>query len=143
MARIDDGWQTLITFANAPSIALLFAEKSVTPPGIDGGGLNDTTTMRNSVWRTGAPKNLKTLSESGFECSYDPAVLDDILTMINDNQLITITFPDGSSWDFWGFLNSFKPNPVVEGQQATAVCQLLPTNQNADGVETAPVHNEA
>ncbi len=41
--RLDDGYQTLIEFAENPAIKLW--EKSVTPPGIDGGDAIDTTTM--------------------------------------------------------------------------------------------------
>jgi len=55
MARIDDGFQTLVSFANYPDVLLW--EKEVTPPGVDGGGANETTTMRNTAWRTRSPSN--------------------------------------------------------------------------------------
>ncbi len=50
MPRIDDGHPTKMTFAEDASISLW--EKAVTPPGVEGGGENDTTTMHNSIWRT-------------------------------------------------------------------------------------------
>lgn len=137
MARIDDGFATLITFANYPSVALW--EKEVTPPGISGGGANDTTTMRNTAWRTRSPKQLKTLSDASGVYAYDPASYTDLIAMINENQQITITFADAQTLTFWGWLDEFTPARAVEGEQPTAEATIVPSNQNASGVETAPV----
>lgn len=136
MARIDDGHGTTISFANYPSVA--FYEKTVTPPGVDGGGENDTTTMRNTAWRTKAPKQLKSLSECSFTAAYDPAVYTSIVSMVNENQQITVTFADGQTLTFWGWLNEFTPQDVTEGEQPVADVTIIPSNQNAAGVETAP-----
>ncbi len=136
MARIDDGFSTLFTFADFPTVQ--FFEKTVTPPGMQGGGANDTTTMHNSVWRTMAPKKLKTMSEGSAKVSYDPVVYTDIVSMIQHNQLCTIHFPDGSTVDFWGWLDEFTPDEVQEGQQPTAGIKVIPSNQDASAVETAP-----
>lgn len=143
MARIDDGFSTTISFADNPSV--LFYEKTVTPPGMDGGGPNDTTTMRNTSLRTKAPKQLKTMTQMTAVVSYDPEVFDptEVWAMINENQLITIDFPDGSSLDFWGWLDKFMPGEVQEGEQPTATITIECSNQNDSGVETAPVFNAA
>ena len=138
MARIDDGHPTIISFADDASVALY--QKEVTPPGIDGGGENDTTTMENTVYRTKWPKSLITLTEASFTAAYDPAVYDEIIAMVNDNQLITVTFPDTSTLAFWGWINEFTPNRNVEGEQSTAEVTIIPSNQNASKVETAPVY---
>ena len=139
MARIDDGHGTTYAFADLPSVN--FYEKQVTPPGLDGGGENDTTTMQNTTYRTRAPKQLVTLTESTLVAAYDPDVYDDIVGAngINNNQLITITFPDGSTLAFWGWINSFVPNEMVEGSQPTANVSIMCSNQNGAGAETAPV----
>jgi len=137
--RLDDGYQTLISFAADPTV--LFYEKTVTPPGIDGGGEVDTTTMLNAAWRTRNSKALITLSNAGITVAYDPAVLPEIVNLVNVNNLITITFPDGDTWAFWGWLNTFTPNEHVEGEQPTAEIEIIPSNQNDSGVETAPVHS--
>lgn len=139
--RIDDGFSTIIDFANFPSVQ--FWEKEVMPPGMDGGGANDTTTMRNTALRTKAPKKLKSMSDGNFTAAYDPEVYDSVWDMINVNQLITITFADGSSLAFWGWLNEFKPNAVKEGEQPTAQCVFICSNQDDSGVETAPVYAAA
>ena len=121
MSRIDDGHPTLISFANYPSVS--FWEKEVTPPGMQGGGENDTTTMHNSTWRTRNPKTLKTMSNCSFTAAYDPVVYNNVVAMINENQGITITFPDSSTLTFWGWLDEFTPNRVVAALKHT--CKQL------------------
>ena len=138
-SRLDDGHQTLISFAADPTV--LFYEKSVTPPGIDGGGEVDVTVMENSTWRTRNPKALVTLSNASMTVAYDPATYPEIIALVNVNTLITVTFPDGDTLAFWGWLNTFTPGEHVEGEQPTAEIEVIPSNQNASGVETAPVHS--
>lgn len=141
MARIDDGFPTLITFSgDASGVSLLFWEREVTPPGLDGGGEIDTTNMRNTLWRTRAPKTLITLSPMTFTAQYDPGVLTQLLTILNENMQIVITFPDDKTWTFWGWLDKFVPNACVEGAVATATCTIVPSNQNNSDVEVAPVY---
>ena len=136
MARLTDGFSTTISFAQG---AITVEEISVTPPGVEGGGENDTTTMQNSAWRTRQPKKLKTLSESSVTVSYDVAAYSQIIAQVNVNQLITITFPDATTLAFWGWIDTFVPGELVEGEQPTAEMTIIPSNQNASGVETAPV----
>ena len=134
--RIDDGFSTIIGFSL--NGAVKFYEKEVTPPGIDGGGANQTTTMRNIYWRTNAPKKLVTLTEADATCAYDPTVFSQILAMVNVNQYITVTYPDLTTVGFWGWINEFKPNQIKEGEQPTANVKIIPSNFNASLVETAP-----
>lgn len=143
MARIDDGHGTTIDFSLASSGTTIWWEKTVTPPGYDGGGENDTTTMRNSVYRTRWPKQLITLTNASFVAAYDTLFYSEILSMLNTNQYITVTFPDGSTLSFWGWINTFTPNEVVEGEQPTANVEIIPSNQNNSKVETAPVRAAA
>ena len=143
MARLDDGYQTLITFSASSSGVEVFWEKAVTPPGVEGGGPNDTTTMRNEVYRTTSPKNLITLTSGSFTAALDPAILDELIAMVNVNQAITITFPDGSTWVFWGWINEASPGEFVEGEQPTIDITIEPSNQDAVGDEIAPVYTAA
>jgi hypothetical protein len=136
MSRIDDGFATLIEFSAAPNVK--FWEKDVTPPGADGGGANDTTTMRNVAYRTKAPKKLKTLTDMTLKVAYDPACYDDIITMLQDNQAITITFPDDSKLIFWGWIDKFVPDGLTEGTQPTASVTVIPSNQDESENEVAP-----
>lgn len=141
-----DGHPTTIDFsATSSGVTLtdILAEKEVTPPGVDGGPENDTSTMRNVTWRTKQPPSLRTMTNSSFMAAYDPALLDEIVAMVNVNQELTITFPDGSTWVIWGWLSSFTPNPSTEGSQPTATVTIMPSNQNNSGVETGPVYTAA
>lgn len=138
MTVMTDGFSTTIGFPSHPSVK--FDEKEVTPPGVSGGGEIDTTTMNNTAWRTKMPKQLKTLTEASLVVAYDPAVYDEIVAMVNDNQLITITFPDTSTLAFYGWLDEFTPGANVEGEQPTAECTIICSNQTDALVETAPVY---
>ena len=140
MAWINDGFSTTVDFANEPSgVTFYIQEREVTPPAIDMGGENDTTTMRNTAWRTKQPKKLKTLGEASLVAKYDAAIYDQILTMIGVNTLVTITFPDTATYAFRGWLDKFTPNAIVEGEMATANITIIAANETVAGVETAPV----
>lgn len=153
--RLDDGFPTVISFSNqanmggAPGTSVadfLIWEKRVKPPGISGGGANDTTTMRNNAWRTMNAKRLRTLTEMTCTVSYDPklydgTVTDDgVLSALQDNQEITIYFPDGSALNFMGFLDEFNPSEVTEGSQPEAEIKIIPTNTGYNGEEVEPTY---
>jgi len=141
MAYLTDGHQTLITFdALGSGVTLLLKETTVTPPGIDSGGENDTTTMRNETWRTKQPKHLKTLTDGSCTFQYDPGIYDQILDIIGVNGLVTVTFSDESTLEFYGWLNNFTPGECVEGAMPTATGTIICSNQTDAGVETAPVY---
>ena len=140
-----DGYRTTIDFSSdeMSSDALIITymeEKEVTPPGVSGGGANDASTMRNDTWRTMSPKSLRTLTPITIVVAYDPALYDEMVAMINDNQLITVTFPDTSKLAFWGWIDEFTPGSNVEGEQPTATITIIPSNQDADDddAEIAP-----
>ena len=139
MGRLDDGHSTTIEFAAEDSAGIKFWEKEVTPPGMEGGGPNETTTMRNDKYRTQSPKKLITMTDATLKVAYDAEVSDQIVAIINVNNLITITYPDGAELAFWGWLNTWAPDALVEGEQPTATVTIHTSNQNASGVETAPV----
>lgn len=141
MSKLKDGFSTTVGFAQDSSVLLY--EKEVTPVGLDGGGVIDITSMRNTTYRTFAEKSLVTVTEGSFTALYNPAVYDEILAMINVNQLITITEPDLSTVAFWGVLTSFIPGAHVEGTAPLATVTIAPTNRNGSDVETAPVYAAA
>lgn len=138
MSFLTDGHPTLIGFELAPSIK--FKPKTVKPPGWDGGGPNNTTTMLNNSLETQQPKKLKKMTNSTASCAYDPQVLDDIRNIVNVLQLITVTFPDGSTWAFYGWLDKFEPGVHRGGEQPTADVTIESACQNASYVETNPVY---
>lgn len=135
--KLDNGHSSKITFEADPDVSLW--EKTVTPPGLDGGDAIDTTTMHNTAWRTKAPRTLKEMTDSSFAAAYDPAVLTQINALVNVETEITVTFPDGSTWAYFGFLKAFEPDELSEGEQPTATVTIVATNQDTAGAEQAPV----
>lgn len=136
--KLDDGYSTKIAFAADPDVS--FWEKTVQPPGIDGGDAIETTTMHNTTWRTMASRALKTLTEASCTAAYDPNVYNNILSLINVETSVTVHFPDGSTLAFYGFLKTFEVNEHTEGEQPEATITITPTNYDpTNKVEEAPV----
>lgn len=136
--KLDDGFSTKIAFNRDPDVS--FWEKTVKPPGIDGGDAVETTTMHNVTWRTMSPRKLRTMTQMTSKAAYDPAVYDQIRELVNQEGSITVHFPDGSKLDFFGYLKDFEPDDHVEGTQPEATITIVPTNQDpVTGAETAPV----
>ena len=134
--RLDDGFSTIITLANIPSVKIY--EKEVTPPGLTGGGPIDTTTMRNDSWRTMSPKSLKSMTALTAVVAFATEAIPVIQEQININQVITVTFPDNSSLAFYGWVDEFTLGKFSEGEQPTATLTIQPSLHNAAGAEVAP-----
>ncbi len=142
MGIINDGHPTKVSFSGSASgVTVFMKEKEVTPPGMSMGGENDTTTMHNTLWRTKAPKQLKTLTPASFSAAYDPGIYTELVDLLGVNQLITVTFANASTLDFWGWIDEFTPGNVVEGEQPVADFTVIPSNQNGSGVEVAPSYS--
>lgn len=136
MPILEDGFKTIITI---DGVTAKFEEISVKPGSIIGGTPNNRTTMRNTAWRTKSGQTLKELGPFTVKVYYDVAVLDQMKTLINQNKLITTTFPDLDTWAFYGIVNQIDFDDVVEGKPPEATLTITPTLRNDSGVETAPV----
>jgi hypothetical protein len=135
---LEDGFSTKITFAADTNVTLY--EITVQPPGYDGGDAIETTTMFNTDFRTFAARSLKTLTEGQVTFGYDPVAFSELFTLINVPTTITVTFPDGSTLAFFGYLRTFEPEALAEGEMPTATATFQPTNVDpANHVEAAPV----
>lgn len=139
MARLDDGHGTLFQIGDSPLASLW--EKTVTPPGIDGGDPVDTTTMHNKNMRTFEPRKLKTLTEAGASCAYDTSCYSVLNGLINKKKHISTIFPDGSRYTFWGYLRVFTPDEISEGEQPTAQVSIQPCNTDESGEESEPEYS--
>lgn len=137
--KLDEGFPTKIAFSRSPAVS--FWEKTVQPPGVDGGEPVDTNTMHNVAWRTQNPRVLKTLTPHTTKVAYDPNVYNTIVNdLINQKGAITVRFPDGSTLDYWGYLQKFEPDQIEEGKQPEATVTIVPTNWDyVNNVEAAPV----
>jgi hypothetical protein len=136
MAFLEDGYQTLVAFANYPSI--LLKEKEVTPFGMEGGERIDITTMRNETVKTYAPQGLIEATEMSVVCAYDPAILTTLVAAVNVLDVVDITHSDGSGWSFYGYIKSAIPSTNTIGEQPTMTITIVPTNTDPSGVEVVP-----
>lgn len=134
---LENGYQSLITFADDPDVALW--ETEVTPPGIDGGQKIDVTTMHNTTWRTAAPQALSEITDNQFTCGYDPMVYNQILALRNVRTTITILFPNGDTLAYYGYLMKFEPSSLKNGEFPTANVTIVATNRDSSGTEQSPV----
>lgn len=139
MSRLRDGHSTTIEFLGPPPLGvvtamegIIFWEIEVTPPGMDAGGPNDTSTMRNVRLRTRQPKKLVTLTAMTVRVAYDPIVFSNarLSGYLGFNQIVRVTFPDGQFISFWGWLDKFVPDRNREGEQPTAEMTIEPSNQD-------------
>lgn len=132
--RLEDGYQSLFAFAADPDVSLWEIETGL--PGLDGGEPINTTTQHNVNLRTMAPRALKTMTAFTTRCAYDPQVYEDLDALINVETAITNHFPDGTRLAFWGFLQKFEPDGLVDGTFPTAQVTIVPTNTDpSDGTE--------
>src|SRR5262245_6136219 len=124
--KLKDGYSTKIAFAADPDVS--FWEMTVKPPGLDGGDAIDQTTMHNDDYRTMRSRSLKTLTAVSGKAAYDPNVVNNVLALINVETDITVHFPDGSAYDFYGFLKSVEFDELQEGTMPTLNYEIVPTN---------------
>lgn len=140
MPNLIDGFKTVYTIAG---ITAKFDEISVQPPEMDSGGEIDQTSMRNTKWRTSAGKQLIKLGPMTAKVKYEPATYPQIQAILGVTKLITITWPDGATLAFYGFVDKFTPDELVEGTRPEASMTIIPTMQTAVVVETAPAYTSA
>lgn len=137
--KLDDGYQTLIAFTANQTVE--FWEKTVQPPGLEGGDPIDTTTMHNTEWRTFASRVLKTMTNATATVAYDPNAFEVVRTdLLNVEGVVTLHFPDTSTLAFYGYLQTFEPQDTEEGSQPEANITVVCTNNDpTDGSEQDPV----
>ena len=137
--KLDDGFSTKIAFSVDPDVS--FWEVTVKPPGIDGGEKIDTTTMFNGALKTFAARTLKQLTDGGASAAYDPQAYLDILSLVNVEGSVTVHWPDGSTLDFYGYLNKFEPGDNTEGEMPKASINFCCTNwDSVNNLEVGPVY---
>jgi|SRR6185312_2278744 len=147
---LRDGFASLLCFSANASVHLW--EKTIKPPGIDGGDPTDISTMHNLVWHTMAPRKLKKMDTIECVCAYAPAAYSDMLSLINVHQTVTVFFPEGkhisgtgindgsvSTLAFYAYVQKFEPQELKEGEMPLANVTIVLTNTDPTGAEAGPV----
>lgn len=142
-ARLLDGYRCLTALSSQVNASMW--EIGVTPPGLDGGDAIDTTTMHNDVYRTVSSRALKTMTAGTVRGAYDPRIYTTFVSLINDeDNTVTTHFPNGDSLAYYGFLQNFEPDELVEGEMPEASFTITPTNYDVNaGTEESPVLTQA
>ena len=136
--QMDDGHSTLLIIDADPDIC--FWEKTVKPPGMDGGDPIDTTTMHNLTWRTMVSRSLVTMTPCNLTAAYDPEMWCYVPSLINSEGLMAVLFPNGDLLGFYGFLQSVEPQDHSEGAQPECNIVIGITNNDpSDRSEWGPV----
>lgn len=136
--KLKDGFQAFISFSSNPAVGLW--EKTVKPPGMDGGDKIKQSTMHNEELHTYAARWLVDITDSQTTVAYDPAAWDSIYALVNVPQTISVEFSDGSVLAFFGYLKMFDPAEMVEGEQPEATITIVATNVDPiNCTEEAPV----
>lgn len=144
MAVLTDGFPTFVNFQDpriggglvgnilAGVAGVIYREHTVTPPGLDSMGPNDTSSMRNKFFRTKQPKQLVTMTEFKMECFYDPIIYftgGPFWIIFRTNTCCFVAFPDGSGTIFWGWLDKMVPKDISEGTAPLAEANIQCGNQ--------------
>jgi hypothetical protein len=136
--KLRDGFRSLVAFARDPDVSLW--ERSVKAPGVSGGDPIDQTTMHNDDVMTKAPQSLIEWTNGSMVCGYDPAVLGQILQLVNKEGSITVHWPDGSTLAFYGYLGTFDVQEKSKGAMPLANCEIVVTNWDpVNDVEVKPL----
>jgi hypothetical protein len=136
--RLPDGFKSVIAFAIDPGIQLW--EMQVKPPGVDGGEPIEFSTMLNIAWRTKRARHLKTLDMITFKFAYDPAVMNDIIQIVNLETSITHHWPDNTLVAFYGYLQKVEFDDLEEGKMPTGTATICPTNWDyINNIEVGPL----
>ena len=139
--KLDEGQGTTIAFARDPDIS--FWEVTVQPSILDGGDPIDTTNAHNIQYKTMVARVLKAIGPTNFTAFFDPDVWNEAREMINQNDSVTIAYPDGSTLDFWGYLRSIEEQSLEEGAAPTLNGVIVVTNWDpTNDVEAGPVLTE-
>jgi hypothetical protein len=146
---LNDGYQALVRVSVGAGLTVVLIEREVQPPSLEVGSI-DTDTMRNGVgsvqapgglggaftstganYRTKQPKSKVTVGDMTMQCQYDPATYIAIrVGIIGKIGTIRVTFPDGSYTEFQGWVDSFTPQALKEGEFPLAEVKIIPSMQN-------------
>lgn len=136
---MDDGFSTVLSFANLPDIKMY--ERELVLPALKGGGGKDTTNMRQLAHRSQTEDILRSVSSFTVTAAFATDAFADAKLQLGINQLISLIFPDGLQMQFYGWMEEFTPQKFVEGELALVAITVHASLRNLQGVETPPTYS--
>ncbi len=134
---LKDGFSTKLTCTADPDMSI--KEIEVTPPPDDGGEPIVQTTMFNTSYETKAPQALIDNGEIQITAAYDPVARTQLRAVLNLETTWTVTYPDGSTEAFYGWLRSVTPAALAKGTRPQMSIVIVVSNwDNAAKVEAGP-----
>lgn len=136
---LKEGFPIKFTLSLLPTAE--YREISVKGSGIDGGDAIEITTQHNTNRETFYPRVLKKNDTVTAECAYDPVIYSTLETIINNPNCVgTETFPEGTTYCYWGYLQKFERSDMKKGERPTITISFVVTNYDPVAhVEVAPV----
>lgn len=137
--KVDQGYRILITLAANKSIA--FFEVEVTPAGVDGGDAIKTSTQFNNTYHSKRPRHLMMTDGAKVKAQLAAGTRHQCELIINVETTITETYPDGSTYAYYGFLKSVKFGSFKEGEKPDCDIEIVETDWDyVNAVEAGPVY---
>jgi hypothetical protein len=134
---MQDGFSIKVALEDNATISLW--EVSVKPPSMGVGDKIDHTTQHNTLYRTAVLRQLIEVGQVTGDCAYDPNIYTQITSVLGVRGGVTVTFPDGTTLDFWGGLTLFDPQPMSEGNPPRANFTIEVCNLDDAHAEAGPV----
>ena len=137
--KLSEGFKATIAFSKNPGINIWEVETG--PAGMEVVEIN-TTTQHNIRYVSKYPSYLVASDDIVGTAAYDPDVMDALVGMLGDpGGSFTIHMPEGTTHSYWGFLKSFKFQPLRVAQfplanYAICVTNYDPVNKVEAGVST-------
>jgi hypothetical protein len=125
-AVLGNGYGARLVFSSNPTVP--FEEVEVTPPGWEGGEPLDLSNHHNKKYRTKAPRRLIDMTDAELTVNYSTDMVGDIEGLVNHHDTITVWWPDNAHVAFYGYLRTFKPGRLVDGEKPSATVTVVVTN---------------
>ena len=134
---MPDGYQTLVTLGVGEANLNVW-ERQVKPNAFDGGDPIDTTTMHNDIWRTYHPRSLKKVDSLTLTCGFQGSAINTLNGLVNSTQSITVQFPDGTAFAFYGWIQKMEFAELKEGEFPEVTITVFASNTDNACYEEGP-----
>lgn len=121
-----DGFPTTLSLGDGgdPEVfAALANVLDITPPGVSRDGIDVTDRDSAGGWGEFIPSSVKDPGEVSFDVNYQPAVHDVLLDQFDTQDVSNwlVTWPDGATWGFTGFLTGFETDAPHDDKLSASI----------------------